>query len=255
MTFEEADRQYQQLLSQWQAGQINRQGFMQALDKLQIQTADGGWWRLRPADGAWLRWDGASWIATTPPHKLAPPAAPPSTALPAVSASPVVAADPPRKRGRRRWLTCLVIVLLMVCCLGLVAGGGYLAVQAGSVSALQLSSQLSGAADVSLVNLDDHLLTVSLERLDVAEEDSWFDSQRLEPFDIGGFSSLQPGRYQLDFESDGNPILALSCTIAAENGDVYRFVAVPEGLAIAREGEDARSAAELDASTSSLCRR
>ncbi len=106
-----------------------------------------------------------------------------------------------------------------------------------------------------MTNLDDHLLVVSLEQLDVAEDDSWSDRQRLEPFDIGGFSSLRPGRYQLDFESENNPTLALTCTIVAENGDVYRFVAVPEGLAITREGEPAQSAAELDASTSSLCRR
>lgn len=246
MTFEEADRQYQELLRQWQAGQINRQGFLQALDRLQIQTTDGGWWRLRPADGAWLRWDDANWAPATPPHKMASP-----------MAAPVPAAAPaaPAKRGRSRLVTCSVILLVLVCCLGLVAGGGYLAVRAGSVSALQLSSMLTGAANVSLVNLDDHVLAVDLERLDVSDENSWSDSERLEPFGIGGFSSLQPGRYQLDFRSDGNPTLALTCTIAAENGDVYRFVAVPEGLAITREGQAAQSADELDASTSSLCRR
>lgn len=258
MTFEEAERQYQQLLSQYQARQINRQGFTQALDKLQIQTADGGWWRMRPADGAWLRWDGTSWLATTPPHRLAPPPASPPpapAAVPAPGAVPAPVAEPPKKRGRSRWVTCLVIIVLLACCLGLVAAGGYLAVQAGSISALELSSRLTGAADVSITNLDDYVLTIDLERLDVSDENSWFDNQRLEPFDIGGFSSLEPGRYQLDFESDDNPTLALTCTIDAENGDVYRFVAVPEGLAIAREGEDAQSAAELDASTSSLCRR
>jgi hypothetical protein len=136
-----------------------------------------------------------------------------------------------------------------------VGGGSYLAIQAGSMSAMQLSSQLTGAANVSVVNLDDHLLAVDLERLDVTEEEAWFDSERLEPFDIGGFSSLEPGRYLLAFESDGNPIVTLSCTLVAENGDTYRFVAVPEGVAVSREGYDAQSSDEVDANTSSLCRQ
>ena len=112
MTFEEADRQYQHLLSQYQAGQIGQPGFLQALDSLQIQAADGSWWRIRPHDGQWLRWDGANWVATTPPHRV-PHSMPP----PMASSVPATPADAPQKRGRRWWLTCSVVLLLAVCCL------------------------------------------------------------------------------------------------------------------------------------------
>jgi hypothetical protein len=249
MTFEEADRQYQQLLGQWRAAQIDQQAFLRAVNNLQVQTADGVWWRVRSEDGSWLRWDGANWAVTVPPHR-APLEAPP----PPISGVPSAEAQAPKK-GRRWWLTCSVILLLSVCCLALVGGGGYLAVKAGSLSALQLSSQLTGVANVSIVNLDDHVLNARLNQLDVTDEEAVFGSQRLEPFDIGGFSSLAPGRYQIDFESDGNPLLTLSCTIVTENRDTYRFVAVPEGLAITRESHETQDPAELDAGTSSLCRQ
>lgn len=237
MTFWEAEQQYQQLVQQWQAGQITQQGFMSALDNLQVQGTDGSWWRIRAEDGAWLWWNGSAWIEAVPPHR---------------TGAPVAGVTAPKKR--RWWLTCSVIVLLSCFCLALVGGGGYLAVQAGSLSAMQLSAQIAGAANVDIVNLDDNALTVDLDELDVPEENAEFDRERIESFDIGGFASLEPGRYRLAFESSGNALLTVDCIITLENGDSYQFVAVPEGMAITREGEPAQDAFELDVSTSSLCR-
>jgi hypothetical protein len=123
------------------------------------------------------------------------------------------------------------------------------------MSALELSTMLSGVAGIDIANLDDYSLTVEMNQLDVPEEEAGSDRLSLESFDIGSFASIAPGRYRIDFVSDANPLLTLTCTINADKGDAYQFVAVPEGIAIARENESAQEAAELDVATSTLCRR
>ena len=257
MTFEEAERQYQELLRQWQAGQIDPAGFHHSLEKLQVQAQDGTFWRLSSQDGRWLRWDGSNWIPAHPSQRERPEVGGMSAAGGAYTSTGAasVSAPPETKKGRRWWIACLVVVLLSCGCLALAAGGGYFAVQAGSMSALQLSTTLRGVADVSIANLDDYPLSAELNQLDLPDEEAEFDRMQLEPFDIGSFASLQPGRYDIDFESVNNPRVVLSCTIVVRKGDVYQFVAVPEGIAVSREGYSSQESEELDVSTSSLCRQ
>ena len=238
MTFQEAEQQYATLVQQWQAGQLTSQQFNDAVAALRIQASDGNWWSIRAQDGAWLWWNGATWQEATPPHR---------TAASAVT-------QLPQKRSRRRWLiTCFVLLLVSVCCLALVGGGGYLAVQAGSMSLIQLSTQLEGAGEVSIVNTSDEELSVRLVRLDdeAGEVSMWNDS--IAPFDIGGYGGSPAGYYRLEFAGEG--ALNASCTFQLERGDSYQFVAVPEGIAVVRDGHTAQDGAELDVAISSLCRQ
>ena len=229
MNFHEAEKQYQQLHDQLRAGQISHPEFRNALDELLVSAPDETWWRKRPEDGAWLHWDGSTWI--------------PATADELNQAATA-------KKKRRWWLTCAIAVFALLCCLGLVAGGGYLALQSRDLTALALSAQFSGYSQVDLANLDDHTLSVDIQRLDVTEDEVFNKILRLDAFDTGSFTNLESGRYQLQFNSESNANLALGCTLSLEANDQVQFVAVPEGIALSIEGRDTASAAELDVATS-----
>jgi len=250
MTFQEAEQEYARLAQQYQAGQLTQQQFNDAVVALRVQDADGLWWTIRAQDGAWLWWNGAAWQPAVAPSG--------SAGVPYQTGGPAVAAAAPApvgatKKGRRWWLTCLVLLLMSVCCLGLVGGGGFLAVQAGSLSAMQLSAQLEGVGDLSIANTAGEAVTVRLIRLDTEEGEMSIDSEAIAPFDISGYGGLTSGRYRLEFSGDSTQ--AASCTFLIGRGDSYQFVVVPEGIAVVREGQAAQDAAELDMATSSLCRQ
>ena len=162
----------------------------------------------------------------------------------------------PKQRRRSCLLGCGLFLLVGLCLLTLVAGGGYYLVQNGQLSLLQLQAQLNGAAEISVTNLADGELTLALTQLDpAAEETPINETIQLESYDIGGRAGLPPGRYELAFSSaDGAPAAA-NCTVRLENGDLYRFVAVPEGIMIVRDGATQTDGAELDVAQSALCRQ
>lgn len=72
MNFHEAEKNYQKLRQQVDARQITSGEFWERVNRLRVQSDDGTWWQIRGQDGAWLRWDGASWAEAAAP--LEPPA-------------------------------------------------------------------------------------------------------------------------------------------------------------------------------------
>jgi hypothetical protein len=77
MTYDEAKERYRELLQRWQTGEISQQALLDGVNELRVQSADGGWWHIRAADGTWLRWDGATWEEVPGFRQCAPTAAPP----------------------------------------------------------------------------------------------------------------------------------------------------------------------------------
>lgn len=62
MDFNEASQSYVVLRQQLTSGAITPEHYQQEAAKLRFVTPDGAWWQIDPATGAWLTWNGKTWI-------------------------------------------------------------------------------------------------------------------------------------------------------------------------------------------------
>ncbi|MBT8395715.1 MAG: hypothetical protein HKO65_06555 [Gemmatimonadetes bacterium] len=139
----------------------------------------------------------------------------------------------------------LVVVLI---------GAGYVAMKTGYLNPMQIARWFEPTpGEVSLVNLTDGDMTVRLVRLDT--ESGLEEGEgivRVESMSIDGLGGLVPGgRFRLEIQ--GPARASGQCVLQIERGETYRAVAVPEGIALTRQGWEARSAAALRMETSPLC--
>lgn len=239
MNFSEAEQAYKNLVQQKQAGQLSADEFIAAVQNLRVQTPDGVWWQIRDTDGAWLRWDGSTWVenqqGTVPT---------PST----------------QKKKRNPILTCLmvfgIIACVSVCLLTAVGAGGYYAVSTGRLSQREVLNAVGmGAGEINIVNIADDTLDTELIHLDTESgELATVNSKSIAPFEISGYGGIQPGLYELHITTPSGVPIGGVCKMSIASGDSFQFVAVPSGIAISKEGEDAQSADDMDMATSGLCR-
>ncbi len=61
MTFEEAGQRYTMLRGEFDAGRMNSDQFLAAINELRVQDGSGVWWQLS-AQGQWLFWNGTAWV-------------------------------------------------------------------------------------------------------------------------------------------------------------------------------------------------
>ncbi|MBI2846045.1 MAG: hypothetical protein HYX86_05810 [Chloroflexi bacterium] len=110
-------------------------------------------------------------------------------------------------------------------------------------------------AEISIANLADDTLEVAL---------SWIDPETgsVQPaatFTLKSFQitsqAIFPGRFQLDFAYLSGATAVGTCTLEVVSGDLYQFVAVSEGIAIYREGQEPQSGEDLFVATSYLCQQ
>lgn len=241
MNFQEAEAQYTDLLRQYQTGQLSADQFEQAVAGLRLQTSDGAWWQL-DGNGRWLRWNGAEWEQTGK-TAVTPTKTPPAKK---------------RGRGRSCLRTLIILLLIFICSLAVVGGGGYWAIQTGRLSPLQIAANLEGGGigEISVVNITDGRLNVDMTALETEsgqpEGAGGFD---LEQYEISGQGGIVAGRYEVTFRAESGSPPEMTCTLRMGRGDTYQFVAVPEGIAITLEGENAEKADDLDVLTSRLCRQ
>lgn len=167
--------------------------------------------------------------------------------------------QPPRRRRRRPSCLVIVLVLAVVGCLGVIVigVGGYLLVQSGTISLNQREIRNAlgvGTGEIGLVNIADENLSADLMRLDTESgQPERADSATVVPLEIAGFGGIEPGRYELTLSTEGGAPAGGTCRLVITSGDSYQFVAVPEGIAVTREGADAQSAEDMRLDTSPLC--
>jgi hypothetical protein len=166
----------------------------------------------------------------------------------------VSSAAPRKKRSRAKG--CLLWLLVIVIGLAVVAGAGYFAVQSGMLSLMQIQAMVDGVGEISVVNTSNAQLTVRYIQLETEDgSPDTVETDRIEPFDIDGLGGMVPGPYRLEFTSDGESPPAASCTLILGRGQKFTFVAVPQGIAVTREGFSATDGADLLVESSSLCRQ
>lgn len=64
MDAQEAEAVYRSVRGQLDAKQITLDKYNQRVAELKYQDNAGVWWAVSPADGSWLKWDGAEWVTT-----------------------------------------------------------------------------------------------------------------------------------------------------------------------------------------------
>ena len=75
MDFNEARQSYAALRQQLTSGVITPERYQQEAAKLRFVTPDSVWWQIDPATGAWLTWNGQTWIPATTADRSAQQAA------------------------------------------------------------------------------------------------------------------------------------------------------------------------------------
>ncbi len=184
----------------------------------------------------------ADW-APAPSGQAAPAYAPP--------------AQPASKPRRRRACLggCLALLILGLCGLTALVAGGYYLYSSGTIGQRELR-ELAGNryGDIQIVNLADGAMNASLTRLDTESgEPEFVNGLHLETLEVGGFSSVAAGRYQLELSWPGGVPADGTCILWLEQGEEYSFVAVPEGISVIRRGMFAQNPDEIDLRTSPLC--
>lgn len=66
LTFEEAERRYRELRSDYKSRQITARQFKDAVKTLRLEDSAGKWWQVDIKTGGWLLWDGESWVPDDP---------------------------------------------------------------------------------------------------------------------------------------------------------------------------------------------
>ncbi len=106
MNFEEAEAKFRQLQARVQRGEpISRAEYEEQVSRLAVQDNNGVLWEINPRTGKWMYFDGAEWVAGTPPghdnstvmpmpSPVAPPAASTQPAAPTTSPAPRAAPSP-----------------------------------------------------------------------------------------------------------------------------------------------------------------
>lgn len=118
MDFRDADRQYEELKEQFQAGAITAEEFDERLHALAVLDDQGRWWAKSRDTGQWNYHDGTAWISGDP-YRVSEPAPPPPQPEPqpqpaGISAfGPVAALSPDRSvsQGVALALYALAIVV------------------------------------------------------------------------------------------------------------------------------------------------
>ena len=161
---------------------------------------------------------------------------------------------------KRPWRTCLLVlaalVVVGVCCLALVGGIGYYLYLNGGLDVNQLLSFAGiGPSEIQVINLSDGPIEANLDRID-DETGEFYNKGTLDlsPYDIASFRRLSASEYILQIDVPNGLPPSSTCPLKVGGGQVYRVVAVPDGIVIALDDHDVDSLEELDMRTSSLCR-
>jgi hypothetical protein len=83
--FSAIERDYNALKAQLTAGQLTREQFEAALQKLMVQDDQGRYWMMGAESGKWYLYDNQKWVQADPPSSAAPSAPAPSTAEPSAA--------------------------------------------------------------------------------------------------------------------------------------------------------------------------
>ena len=60
------EERFARLRQDLEAGRLSRENFERETGQLGYQGPDGIWFRIDPATGGWLKWNGSRWLAETP---------------------------------------------------------------------------------------------------------------------------------------------------------------------------------------------
>ncbi|MFQ5412243.1 MAG: hypothetical protein ACE5EC_08085, partial [Phycisphaerae bacterium] len=121
MTAGEMENRFAELRQSLAAGQIQTDEFQRAVAGLRYQAADGVWYQIDAIDGAWLSWDGRSWVrsgqASARPLATSPPVSPQTTQTIPVGGLPLTFGPLIRFIGRqtaKRFVKQLPLTILMM---------------------------------------------------------------------------------------------------------------------------------------------
>jgi len=76
MSFEQMEKAFKQLKSDFQSGILSESEFKKQLENLMVQDAQGIWWMIGYETELWYRFDGTNWVQADPPSRSLPKSTP-----------------------------------------------------------------------------------------------------------------------------------------------------------------------------------
>ena len=160
----EAETAYRTAKTEYNAQKITLDEFNRRVAELKYEDNAGTWWAISPADGSWLRWDGAAWVpafaepasqpAVQPPRAgVTQPAARPSFPVPPAGATGAPPADQPATaapKPPRNWAGIASLALAVLSWIAYPIVLGLAALLAG-ISGLYLSRKQGSRVPVTAV--------------------------------------------------------------------------------------------------------
>lgn len=161
-------------------------------------------------------------------------------------------------RGKKR-NSCLIVGLVLVglclCTLVIGGGAGYYLYATGQLTFNQVLNWVNlGPAEIQIANFSDGELYVEMTYTneETGETNHW-GSKELASYDISSFGGLSAGEYQLTFSASNGLPTDGTCYLTVKGGDLFEFMAVPEGVGVILSGAKVATPEEVNILTSPLC--
>lgn len=161
--------------------------------------------------------------------------------------------------GKRKRNSCLMIGLALIglclCGLVIVGGGGYYLYSTGELTVNEVLNWVNlGPAEIQIANFTDDVLFAEMTYTneETGETNHW-GSKEMNSYDISSFRGLSAGDYQLIFSSNTGMPQGATCYLTVKGGDLFEFMAVPEGIGVLLSGAKVSTPEEVNMLTSPLC--
>ena len=114
--FKQVEAEVARLKQQLAAGRLSEEKFNEQLKNLMVEDDNGDWWMVGASSGGWYRFDGQSWLQSTPPGSWVQ-----GVSTPVDSKLSFKESSRPRGHPFRACLMFIVLVVLVIAA-GFVAG-------------------------------------------------------------------------------------------------------------------------------------
>lgn len=196
--------------------------------------------------------EAVQWAAPAPVPSQAAEVAAPRGRTRAAKPTPAPRRSGSRLGGALRGCATVLIIILVA----LVAL--YFAFRSGILTEAKLLGLVGlGPGTIEVINLRDDAIQASITPLsesDDTTEESPESTLDLKEFEFGSFGAPRPGKYRVEIEPNGKSAATGVCTLTVRSGDLYRFIALADGVMVNRANSPSTKGEDLVLETSAFCR-
>ena len=149
------------------------------------------------------------------------------------------------------------VAVLMLCLISVV--GVFFAIRSGAITQTTLLNLVGlGPATIEVMNFRDDAIQASITPLSESKEGTTEEESgknlALKAFEVSSYRASNPGKYRVEIRPTSKSTPAGLCTLTVRGGDLYRFIALPDGIMVNRANSPSMTGKDLVLETSAFCR-